>query len=170
MRYPLYSSDENDTWRYVLGTVGVRSLFVVGLNPHKATQTESDRTVAKAEQLALDSGYDSFVMLNLYPVRSRTVADLPVQPKTTAVARNREAMLTLLRKYVAPHILLAWGDDLQKRMYLREAASHLITQAQPLCPSWHCLGPLTKRGNPRHLSRASNSWNLGAFDAESYIS
>ena len=68
--YDIYSNDRNDTLRFTLGKSGSRKLLTVGLNPSTATQETSDTTVAKVEGVAKRTGFDGFVMLNLYPIRS----------------------------------------------------------------------------------------------------
>ena len=170
MRYDVYSNDMDDAWRYVLGTSGSRPLLVIGLNPHKATQLVADRTVAKSERVALEAGYDSFVMLNLYPVRSQNVAALPLDAEGAAVTCNKTILLSMLEKQSRPNIWAAWGNDVERRSYLKESAVQIVRAAKPLQPVWFSLGDLTKRKHPRHPSRASNILQLIEFDANAYIS
>ena len=170
MRYDLYSSETDDAWRYVLGTNGTRPLHVICLNPHTATQLVADWTVAKSERVALEAGYDSFVMLNLYPVRSRNVAALPLQPEGAAFARNKTSILSMLKGHSRPHILAAWGNDIAKRRFLIDMAVQIVGEAQPLNPIWFSLGAFTMGKHPRHPSRASNIEQLTEFDAGAYIS
>ena len=66
--YEIYHSEHDDQWRYTLGTRGERPLITIGLNPSTATQLKLDNTVTKVTKVARQCGFDSFIMLNLYPV------------------------------------------------------------------------------------------------------
>lgn len=168
MTYPLYESDHDDKWRYVLSSPGNCPLFTVGVNPHKATKTDPDHTVAVVEKLARQAGFDGFVLFNVYPVRSRTVTDLPVVPEPEAMERNAKAIDNILRQYVAPQIWAAWGDDIEQRGFLTEAVRTLVSNLSTLNPTWLHFGDLTNRGHPRHPSRLSHRWQFKEFDASSY--
>ena len=166
--FALYKCSHDDTWRYVLGTSGVRPLFVVGINPHIATRLKGDRSVQKVENVALRNGYDSFVMLNVYPVRSRQVADLPKRPHASAISENEVAIGGTVSKFSALHVWAAWGDDIDRREYLVAAARSLIARLSAQNAVWVHYGSLTKRGHPRHPSRLSYSWTFSNFSAKSY--
>ena len=86
--YDIYQNDCQDKWRYTLGKAGANPLVVIGLNPSTATQEKADTTVAKAEKVALQQGYDGFIMLNLYPIRATDYRKLPVKVNATAFANN----------------------------------------------------------------------------------
>ena len=75
--YDLYQCNKDDTSRYILGKDGDKKLFVIGLNPSTANKEKSDTTVAKVEKVAIDNGFDGFVMANLYPYRSTDPDGLP---------------------------------------------------------------------------------------------
>lgn len=90
--YDIYRNDRKDEWRYTLGKAGKNPLLVIGLNPSTATQEKADTTVAKVEQVALNNGYDGFIMLNLYPVRATDYRDLPTRVNPTAFAKNLDAI------------------------------------------------------------------------------
>ena len=91
--YEIYHSEHDDQWRYTLGTIGKRPLITIGLNPSTATQEKLDNTVTKVEKVAQQCGFDSFIMLNLYPVRATDPQDLPSKPDPVAYERNLEEKL-----------------------------------------------------------------------------
>ena len=87
--YEIYHSEHDDQWRYTLGTIGKRPLITIGLNPSTATQEKLDNTVTKVEKVAQQCGFDSFIMLNLYPVRATDPQDLPPSAHPVPRKRNR---------------------------------------------------------------------------------
>ena len=90
--YEIYHSEHDDQWRYTLGTIGKRPLITIGLNPSTATQEKLDNTVTKVEKVAQQCGFDSFIMLNLYPVRATDPKGLPPKADPVAYERNLEAI------------------------------------------------------------------------------
>jgi hypothetical protein len=168
MEFPLYSSSHDDKLRYLLGKPGLRTLHVIGVNPHEATQSKADLTVSKAREIATRNGHDGFVMLNLYPERSRKVSELAVAPKYGALERNQTEILELLARSRTRDIWAAWGTDLIKRDYIRSSAINLILSLTNLEPTWIHYGELTKAGHPRHPSRSSYAWKFSPFNAQLY--
>ena len=163
MRYAVYAASSDDSRRFALGTIGKRTLFVVGINPHKATQETSDRTASLVEKVSARNGYDSFVLLNLYPVRSRTVTDLPQSPDQSAIHENRHRITNFLAKHQQADLWVAWGNDILKRTFLVREAAYLAVIARSHGARCLHYGPLTKLGNPRHPSRLSFSWTFEPF-------
>lgn len=66
----LYEHSHNNRARYVLGTKGDNPLVCFGVNPGTAAPGALDPTLKSVERFANEHGYDSFIMLNLYPQRS----------------------------------------------------------------------------------------------------
>lgn len=166
--YPIYSNARDDTWRFTLGKQGNRKLLVIGLNPSTATREKSDVTVAKVESISRQNGFNGFVMLNLYPVRSTAIEDLPIQADTEAYDQNIAQIVRAVAAEPSPVIWAAWGNNIESRAYFPQACLALLERLWPYDASWRHFGPLTKAGHPRHPSRAIYSWEFGAFDAVSY--
>ena len=49
-------------WRYLLGTRGQKPLICVGINPSTARPDALDPTLQSVQRIALNNGYDSFIM------------------------------------------------------------------------------------------------------------
>jgi hypothetical protein len=169
MRYTEYISSQDESLRFLVGTKGDRPLFAIGLNPNTATQYITDNTVAKAENLANMHRHQGLIMLNLYPLRSRTAKDLPNRPDESVRARNEREILNALSRVKSPCIWAAWGNDIRRRDYLQQTAASIIMKIHKIKPVWLHFGALTVKGHPRHPSRVSYSWNFQRFDAESYL-
>lgn len=164
--YTLYRSNADDSWRYLLGTPGDRPLFAVGVNPHAATRTAPDRTVGLVATVARRCGYSGFVMLNIYPVRSRRVSELPAAAESLALSENLRAIRAEVAKYEKPVIWAAWGNDIERRAYLGDASRSLVEELSAFRPTWVHYGDLTVKGHPRHPSRLSHAWQFKEFVPE----
>ena len=66
----LYVPNTYSEYRYILGTRGQKSLICVGINPSTAAPDALDPTLQSAQRIALNNGYDSFLMFNVYAQRA----------------------------------------------------------------------------------------------------
>lgn len=65
----LYVPNTYSEYRYILGTRGQKPLICVGINPSTAAPDALDPTLQSAQRIALNNGYDSFLMFNVYAQR-----------------------------------------------------------------------------------------------------
>jgi hypothetical protein len=166
--YDIYSNNSDDSWRYTLGKGGSRKLLAIGLNPSTASQEKSDTTVAKVEGAAIRNGFDGFVMLNLYPVRSTDYNLLPVDLDRDAFFENLIRIESAVASESQPVIWAAWGNSIHARSYFVDAARQLLSRLQAYSPSWQHFGSLTGSGHPRHPSRLQYAWAFSPMDVSSY--
>ena len=167
--YNIYSTTHDNRWRFTLGKSGQHKLLVIGLNPSTATNEQSDVTIAKVETVAKNNGYDGFVMLNLYPVRSTDYNALSKDVDTTAFDDNLKRIEKLISdEQQSVAIWAAWGNSIIARAYFQLAAIELIRRLQKYEVTWQHFGTLTTSGHPRHPSRLNYSWSLSEFEALSY--
>lgn len=66
----LYVPHTYSEYRYILGTRGLKPLICVGINPSTAAPDALDPTLQSAQRIALNNGYDSFLMFNVYAQRA----------------------------------------------------------------------------------------------------
>ncbi len=161
--YDIYHPDQDDQWRYTLGTYGDRPLITIGLNPSTATQERSDPTVARVQKVAQLNGYDSFVMLNLYPVRATDWSELPAKVDANAYTRNLDEIEKLIAHYESPTLWAAWGETVVQRPYFLRARDELHARVAKLTPQWVMFGEPTVSGHPRHPSRLSYGWQFKPY-------
>ena len=57
-------------YRYILGIRGEKPLICVGINPSTARPGALDPTLKSVERIARNSGFDSFIMFNVYAQRA----------------------------------------------------------------------------------------------------
>ena len=66
----IYKTDASNSARYILGIEGKNPLICVGVNPNTAEPNHLNRTLKSVETFSKMNGYDSWLMLNLYPQRA----------------------------------------------------------------------------------------------------
>jgi len=146
----VYLKSTDNKYRYALGTKGKKTLFCFGVNPSTATPEKYDPTITRVSRFAKKNGFDSFVMLNLYPLRATDPNNLPKDYDIKEHNKNMEVILDLIKDGAT--IWAAWGDLIQKREFLikcRNTIFWLIGMHKENI-HWVKMGELTKSGNPRH--------------------
>ena len=168
MVYDIYSNNEQNTNRYTLGKSGTKKLYVIGLNPSIATSEKSDTTISKVKKVAELNGYDGFVMLNLYPVRSTDYRALADKVDKTAFDDNLAVIESLVNADRKVNIWAAWGEGITSRAYFAEACKALIECLENYDVRWQQFGKLTMTGHPRHPSRLHYDWMFEPFNVIEY--
>lgn len=158
-----------DNVRYSLENQGNKMLYVFGVNPSTATNKKSDPTMRKIIGFAEINGFDGFAMMNLYPLRSKNPYDLPKAMDEELHQKNLAEIKELIGNNSHPVILFAFGNSITAAPYLKKCLRDIVAILQPLCPKWKQIGKLTKKGYPRHPSRASYSLELQDFDVTIYL-
>lgn len=72
----IYENDSKTDVRYVLGIEGEHPLICFGINPSTAKPNELDNTLKSVDRLARSNGFDSWIMLNIYPQRATNPKDI----------------------------------------------------------------------------------------------
>lgn len=145
---------DNERVRYVLRKEGQKMLIVIGVNPSKATDKMSDPTMTKVLGFADHNGYDGFLMLNLYPQRCTNPNDLDKEMDEGLHQANLKHIASEISNMDSVSVLLAFGDTITCRPYLKTCLKDVISLLMPKNPKWFQIGELTRNGNPRHPSRA----------------
>ncbi|GAA4492553.1 DUF1643 domain-containing protein [Microbacterium panaciterrae] len=162
----IYERNGDNTARFVLGTAGQNPLVCVGVNPSTAEPGDPDLTVAKVAGFAQRNGFDSWVMLNLYPQRSTDPHGMHAAFDPALKAENERRVAEFLSGRRLS-LLAAWGKTIAVRPYLWQMLEGLVSVAEGC--TWTSIGDLLKSGHPRHPSRARYAWPLQDFDVESYL-
>ncbi|WP_353808832.1 DUF1643 domain-containing protein [Agromyces sp. SYSU T00194] len=118
----------DNTARFVLGTVGRNPLVCIGVNPSTAAPGALDQTVTKVAGFASRNGYDSWVMLNLYPQRSTDPNGMHLKPDPDLQAQNERHIEGFIDGR-ALSLLAAWGGLITKRPYLPRMLEGIVTIA-----------------------------------------
>lgn len=165
----LHESAADDSSRFVLGTVGKRPLICIGLNPSTAVPDKLDRTLARVQAVSLLHGYDSFLMLNVYPLRSTDPALLPQTFDPELVATNERHIAKALVG-TEPNVWAAWGALITKRPYLSQTLLKLLRLPELRNAQWFSRGRISKDGHPHHPLYVKDSDPPVPFDIADYCS
>ncbi|WP_299536204.1 DUF1643 domain-containing protein [Ulvibacterium sp.] len=166
--------------RFVLGKPGKRNLLCVGINPNTADGERLDPTSRNVEKIALNNGYDGWILVNLYPRRTKKVAFLETKPDRKLFWENLKLIQSLVSKnqFKFNKIWLAWGNDIdaQHLTYLKDSAYHLCTTLQEFDLDFVSVGT-NNSGHPTHPSPQALAQKFGKkskdvkftyFDARNY--
>lgn len=157
----------SNTERYVLGTNGNKTLVVIGINPSTATDEATDKTISRVKNYAKAFGYDSFKMINIYPLRTTHFNLLPKDFDKRLHLKNLSEIRNVITN--ASAILCSWGNHIHDREYFKicykDISKIILSKNIPV----YCLG-LTKQGHPLHplLRGIPTPKKLIYFDTEKY--
>jgi len=146
----IYLKSNDNKYRYALGTKGEKTLFCFGINPSTATPEKYDPTIGRVKRIAIKQGFDSFVMLNIYPLRATDPGDLPSEVNWNEHLINVDAVLHLIKD--GSVIWAAWGDLINTRDWLEKCLNDILVKIKKNKKNiqWVKMGGLTKKGSPRH--------------------
>ena len=157
-----------DKVRYLLKKEGQHPMVVIGVNPSKATDKVPDATMARVMRLAELNGFDSFIMLNLYPQRSTKPTGLDKERDEVLHQENLKQIEAAVAGLDNPVVLCAFGNTIGVRRYLKDCLKDIVRVFEPKHPQWKQIGKPTVWGNPRHPSRAAYG-GLVVFDIAAYL-
>ena len=158
--------------RFALEQEGENVLLVLGVNPSTADENKPDPTMMSVLRFVNTFGYDGFVMLNLSSERATNPDNLSVDLDKDMHLKNLSHISSLGEKYHDADVLLAFGNNIDKRLYLGKCFYDIV-QALSLDRQWLSIGGeqgKTKYGHPRHPLYASLKLGLGDFGMAEYFS
>lgn len=156
-------------YRYLLGTRGRNPLICIGINPSTARPDHLDPTLQSVERIALNNGFDSFMMMNLCAQRATDPNDMAAQYPDILREGNAEAFAYALGLSEKPVVWAAWGTMIEKRPYLAELLRDFVRIAAEYRASWVTYGARSKKGHPHHPLYLRQDAGCEPFDAERYL-
>jgi len=153
-------------YRYYLEQIGDKMLFIIGLNPSTANENICDRTMGRVLSFVQNTGYNGFVMLNLYPQRQTDKYALPKEQDEAIHQKSLQYIRELGEKYPTADILLAFGNGITLRSYLKKNLGDIIETLG--ARKYLQIGILTAKGFPRHPLYAANSFSLVSCNIEKF--
>ncbi|MEM9771129.1 MAG: DUF1643 domain-containing protein [Cyanobacteria bacterium P01_D01_bin.73] len=167
--FDIYRADSEEKSRFLLGKRGASSLMVIGLNPSTATREKSDVTASKVAKVAMQNGFDGFILANLYPLRATNPKNLPDTADSALVQENAQIVVDVVREYSVSSFWAAWGGDIGRREYFPQSLALIAERLRSPTTRWVHFGPLRKDGHPRHPSRLSYRWAFHEFEIDAYL-
>lgn len=163
----IYEESPDGSNRFLLGKRGQKTLICCGLNSSIATPEKLDSTMKKVEKIAKANGYDSYIMINLYPMRSTDPDGMHDEINEQIVQRNLEFIESILNSGDS-NIWAAWGNLIEKRTYLKDCLEGIVNLASTYNCTWYNCGETTKEGHPRHPLYLSGEGRLKEFAISEY--
>ncbi len=164
----LYERTEDGSARFVLGTAGDNPLVCFGINPSTAVPNALDRTVARVSKFAASNGFDSWVMLNVYP----QIATDPKHMDRAYRAELKQENERHISEFIDGRpltLLAAWGVLIDSRSYLRSLLTDILKLTTAAGCEWVSLGTPTKDGHPRHPLYVPGDTALQPFSVARYV-
>lgn len=156
-------------YRYILGTRGTKPLICIGVNPSTAEPDHLDPTLQSVQRIALHNGFESFIMLNVYPQRSTSPKDLDPVCHHELHNENLQAFRYALSLSETPAVWAAWGTIIEIRPYLSDCLRDLVAVSFEYGARWYHCGTFSKKGHPHHPLYLRKDTPLEDFDAEGYL-
>ena len=164
----IYEQTEDKTNRFILGTKGEKTLICCGVNPSTASPGNLDRTVNRVERFAKTNGYDSFIMINLYPMRATNPKDMHRIKDEVIIRKNLDAIESILSVGNCD-IWAAWGTLIKTRSYLKDCLQQIVEVASTYNCEWYTIGKKSKEGHPHHPLYLSKQSKMEKFDVQEYL-
>ncbi len=164
----IYENTENNKARFILGEPGKKTLACIGVNPSTAEPNNLDNTLTCVRRFAYGFGYDSWIMLNLYPQRATCPDDLHDRCDFELHKENLRNLENLLAMYKMD-FWAAWGTLIEKRPYLKDCLFDMYEILNKFESNWYTIGRRSKAGHPHHPLYLRKTYGLDNFDIEKYI-
>lgn len=167
----IYANNEDNTSRYLLGTEGKRPIFCFGINPSTAEPNATDPTIKKVIKISEHNNYDSWIMMNIFPVRSTVFDNLNKELTDEGKlehTKNIDFIRTTLSKYDKVDIWLAFGDHIFDRSYLPNCFVEIYDALSDIEINWYAT-KLNKSGAPVHPLYQKDDSDFIKFDSDRFI-
>lgn len=166
--YWIYANTKDDKARFLLGEKGTYCLTCIGINPSTARPNDLDRTLSIVKRFASDLGYNSWLMLNVYPQRATDPNDIDMELNIQYHHENLQQIESVLKNGICD-IWAAWGVNIYKRKYLLSCLEDICKIASKYNASWYTIGARSKEGHPHHPLYLPKGSTLVDFNIEEYV-
>lgn len=164
----IYEQSEDMMSRFLLGTRGKHTLICCGVNPSFASPEDLDPTVRNVVSFAKANGYDSYLMINLYPMRATNPKDMHRIKDEVIIRKNLDAIESILSVGNCD-IWAAWGTLIKTRSYLKDCLQQIVEVANTYNCEWYTIGKKSKEGHPHHPLYLSKQSKMEKFDVQEYL-
>jgi len=163
----IYINEKGNKIRYVLGIEGDNPLVCMGINPSTAVPQDLDNTLKSVERLAFSNGFDSWIMLNVYPQRATDPNNMHQEIDPQIHGKNIENINKIFAK--EPVIWAGWGTIIEKRPYLMDCLTDIYDVSKKYNCKWISLGKISKKGHPHHPLYLRKDEKIKDFDMDGYM-
>lgn len=163
----IYKKGPRNRERYILGETGIKTLICIGINPSTADPDKLDNTLIRVKSRALSLGYDSWIMMNIYPQRATNPNNLH-KVLNRRIHKNNIAEIKEIFENGTYDIWAAWGTLITKRPYLKKCLKDILNVAGDK-NRWITIGKRSKDGHPHHPLYLKNGLPVDDFNIMSYL-
>jgi hypothetical protein len=163
----LYERTVDNSARFVLGTIGDNPLVCFGVNPSTAEPHKLDRTIQSVSKVAVRNGYDSFIMLNVYPQRATDPNGLHSHVDPALKMENERQISALIRGSKLT-LWAAWGALINKRRFLPLLLRDILDLPALAASEWVSRGAVSRDGHPHHPLYVKDTETLEPFSVAHY--
>lgn len=165
----LYKKNKDNTTRYVLGTKGFTPLICFGINPSTASPEQLDNTLKSVQRIAFHNGFDSWIMLNIYPQRATDPNDMHTTLNASIHKNNLTHIQQLLGHIARPTLWAAWGTLIEKRPFLLSCLNDIHKKTMNHDCQWVTFGNKSSKGHPHHPLYLPAASTPDQFDIQNYL-
>lgn len=165
----IYKNNADNTARFVIGTKGDNPLIVMSINPSIGSPTVDSPTLGTVRHIAADYGYDSWIILCLYPQRATHLNELDEMANPELVAENDKVIREVLSQYPNHKIWAAWGTHYNDRFFFPSCLKNILAITDEYHDTWMHYGPLDDGGTPRYCLYLEDGEGWQPFDAQAYL-
>ncbi len=163
----IYHNSPTNRERFTIGEAGTKTLVCIGINPSTAIPGKLDATMRAVKSHSSKLGYDSWIMINVYPQRSTDPKKIHKRCNRKIHLENIKVITDLFKKKQFD-IWAAWGTLIKTRKYflpnLRDIRDAIGEES-----NWFAVGPLLKDGHPHHPLYLKLGSTQERFDIDAYI-
>jgi len=160
----IYRASDDEESRYILGIAGERPLICFGINPSTAQPGNIDPTIRSVSRIAKHNGYDSWIMLNIYPQRATDTDNIHIHINPELLDENLFYINEILKLYKPYELWAAWGNLITKRDFLMICFEEISNVAKQNGCNWITFGETNKSSHPRHPLYLKTSAEKNRFD------
>lgn len=164
-----YEIDSENRSRFVLGTKGERTLICIGINPSTAEPNNLDNTLKSVEKNSYKNGFDSWLMLNVYPQRSTDPNGMHDVRDEKIHQDNLIHIENIFKKSDRTIIWAAWGTLINTRSYLISCLVDIYNISLKYKCEWVTIDKISSEGHPHHPLYLKPDAIPITFDIEGYI-
>lgn len=166
----IYTNTDDNKARFLLGEKGDRTLTCIGINPSTAEPDKLDNTLTTVKRFSYDLGYDSWLMLNVYPQRSTNPNKLDETINHYYHLENLKQIESILLSSGIFDIWAAWGTNIKKRKYLLSCLNDIVSLTSKYSVKWYSIGIKSKEeGHPHHPLYLSKNLKIELFNINEYL-
>lgn len=169
MTHWYYETNSNDTARYVLGTEGKNPLLILSVNPSIGSPQVDTPTLGTIRHVTEAYGYDSWIVMCLYPQRATHLYELDEEPNEEWIKDNLQVIETIMASHPNKNLWACWGTHIHDRYYLPECLAQIVPIAEKYGEKWLHYGPLTEEGDPRYDLYLEDDEGFYPFDIKAYL-